>query len=304
MTNEKEDHYKSILSYKILSDADIEAINTNQEEINSLIKVKDKNNLEKVICTYLQLTNHILKYITDKKAPETEKLKNNNKKFPIIIGVTGSVAVGKSTFSKILQFLIPKLSPFGFKSVELVSTDGFLFSNSVLEKKGLMESKGFPESYNKELFYEFMSAISSGVNQTEAPIYSHEIYDILENEKKLISSPDVLIVEGVNLFLNEKAKDNLFDFLIYIDAEEQIIRQWYIERFLELRHRALNDEKSFFNRFSSFSEVEAKDIANNVWEQINLKNLNDNILPTRNLATMIISKDEDHIVEELLLRKI
>ena len=304
MTNEKEDHYKSILSYKILSDADIEAINTNQEEINSLIKVKDKNNLEKVICTYLQLTNHILKYITDKKAPETEKLKNNNKKFPIIIGVTGSVAVGKSTFSKILQFLIPKLSPFGFKSVELVSTDGFLFSNSVLEKKGLMESKGFPESYNKELFYEFMSAISSGVNQTEAPIYSHEIYDILENEKKLISSPDVLIVEGVNLFLNEKAKDNLFDFLIYIDAEEQIIRQWYIERFLELRHRALNDEKSFFNRFSSFSEVEAKDIANNVWEQINLKNLNDNILPTRNLATMIISKNDDHTVEELLLRKI
>ncbi|MEC9392688.1 MAG: type I pantothenate kinase [Pseudomonadota bacterium] len=304
MTNEKEDHYKSILSYKILSDSDIEAINTNQEEINSLIKVKDKNNLKKAINTYLQLTSHILKYIVDKKTSDTEKLKSDNKKFPIVIGVTGSVAVGKSTFSKILQFLIPKLSSFGFKSVELVATDGFLFSNSVLEKKGLMESKGFPESYNKELFYEFMSAISSGVNQTEAPIYSHEIYDILENEKKLISSPDILIIEGVNLFLNEKAKDNLFDFLIYIDAKEQIIRQWYIERFLGLRHQALNDKKSFFNRFSSFSEAETKDIASNVWEKINLKNLNDNILPTRNFATMIISKSEDHMVEESLLRNI
>ena len=302
MTNEKDDHYKSILSYKILSDADIEAISVNQEEINSLIKVKDKINFKKVKNIYLQLTGHILRNIVDQKTPNNEKLKNNNKKFPIIIGVTGSVSVGKSTFSKILQFIIPKLSSFGFKSVELITTDGFLFSNSVLEKKGLMEKKGFPESYNKELFYEFISAIRAGVNRVEVPIYSHEIYDILENEKELISSPDILIIEGVNLFLNEKAKDNLFDFLIYIDAEEQIIRQWYIERFLELRHKALKDEKSFFNRFASFSEAETKEIANSVWEKINLKNLNDNILPTRNLATMIMSKNEDHIVEELLLR--
>jgi len=302
MTNEREDHYKSILSYKILSDANIEAININQEEINLLTKVKDKINLKEVKNTYLQLTSHILRNIVDKKTQNNEKLKNNNKKFPIIIGVTGSVAVGKSTFSKILQFIIPKLSLFGFKSVELVTTDGFLFSNSVLEKKGLMESKGFPESYNKKLFYEFMSAIRSGANRVEVPIYSHEIYDILRNEKKLISSPDILIIEGVNLFLDEKAKDDLFDFLIYIDAEEQTIRQWYVERFLGLRHKALKDDKSFFNRFASLSEAETKDIANSVWEKINLKNLNDNILPTRNLATMIISKNEDHTVEELLLR--
>ena len=226
---------------------------------------------------------------------------------PLIIGIAGSVSVGKSTFAKILQFLISRIID---ENVELVTTDSFLYPNSILEKKGLMQRKGFPESYNTKLLYDFLSNIQSGVKNVEIPKYSHLVYDIIEDENIILNSPSILIVEGINVLQTPIAIDDnykkeishFFDFSIYLDADEPVIRKWYIERFLDLRKEAFSDENSFFNRFTSINDDEAVDLATTIWETINLKNLNENILPTRNRASMIVKKNENHMIEEVWLR--
>ena len=229
---------------------------------------------------------------------------------PLIIGIAGSVSVGKSTFAKIFQLLISR--NFESDNVELVTTDSFLYPNSILEKKGLMQRKGFPESYNTKLLYDFLSNIQSGVKNVEIPKYSHLVYDIIEDENIIVNSPSILIVEGINVLQTpigiddnyEQDISHFFDFSIYLDADEPVIRKWYIERFLDLRKEAFSDESSFFNRFTSINDDEAVDLATTIWETINLRNLNENILPTRNRASMIVKKNENHIIEELWLRKI
>ena len=227
---------------------------------------------------------------------------------PLIIGIAGSVSVGKSTFAKIFQLLISR--NFESDNVELVTTDSFLYPNSILEKKGLMQRKGFPESYNTKLLYDFLSNIQSGVKNVEIPKYSHLVYDIIEDENIILNSPSILIVEGINVLQTPIAIDDnykqeishFFDFSIYLDADEPVIRKWYIERFLDLRKEAFSDENSFFNRFTSINDDEAVDLATTIWETINLKNLNENILPTRNRASMIVKKNENHMIEEVWLR--
>ena len=244
----------------------------------------------------LILINNFGKQIQDKNIEESKIQKSN---IPLIIGIAGSVSVGKSTFSKILQKLFTIVK--GIKNVEIVSTDGFLFPNLVLEKKKIMDKKGFPESYDHKSLLEFLHKTKLGNPNIEVPIYSHNIYDVLENEKKVIVSPTILILEGVNV-LNSSVTE-FCDFSIYLDANKDIIRKWYIKRFLSLRQKSLLDKNSYFKKYNLMTLNEATKLATNVWESINLKNLNDHILPTRNNASLVVKKKHDHSIKELWIRK-
>ena len=284
-----------------------------ERELDDLLGIGVSMDLEEVRDIYLPIAELIV--INIKRSQELNKevhafFKSEESNLPYIIGVAGSVAVGKSTFSRILQVLISRLSDFG--AVDLVTTDGFLYPNKTLEKKDLMERKGFPESFNVRALFDFLSEIKSGKDRVRAPVYSHLTYDIVENEEIVIDNPDILILEGINVLQPPRIKDNIiepiisdfFDFSIYLDAEEPHIRKWYIERFLELRSTAFNQEGAFFNRFANLKDEEAVDVANSIWEEINLKNLEENILPTRNRASLIAKKGKDHNISELWIRKI
>jgi len=284
-----------------------------ERELDDLLGIGVSMDLEEVRDIYLPIAELIV--INIKRSQELNKeihafFKSEESNLPYIIGVAGSVAVGKSTFSRILQVLISRLSDFG--AVDLVTTDGFLYPNKTLEKKDLMERKGFPESFNVRALFDFLSEIKSGKDRVRAPVYSHLTYDIVENEEIVIDNPDILILEGINVLQPPRIKDNIiepiisdfFDFSIYLDAEEPHIRKWYIERFLELRSTAFNQEGAFFNRFANLKDEEAVDVANTIWEEINLKNLEENILPTRNRASLIAKKGKDHNINELWIRKI
>ena len=284
-----------------------------ERELDDLLGIGVSMDLEEVRDIYLPIAELIV--INIKRSQELNKeihafFKSEESNLPYIIGVAGSVAVGKSTFSRILQVLISRLSDFG--AVDLVTTDGFLYPNKTLEKKDLMERKGFPESFNVRALFDFLSEIKSGKDRVRAPVYSHLTYDIVENEEIVIDNPDILILEGINVLQPPRIKDNIiepiisdfFDFSIYLDAEEPHIRKWYIERFLELRSTAFNQEGAFFNRFANLKDEEAVDVANTIWEEINLKNLEENILPTRNRASLIAKKGQDHNINELWIRRI
>ena len=284
-----------------------------ERELDDLLGIGVSMDLEEVRDIYLPIAELIV--INIKRSQELNKeihafFKSEESNLPYIIGVAGSVAVGKSTFSRILQVLISRLSDFG--AVDLVTTDGFLYPNKTLEKKDLMERKGFPESFNVRSLFDFLAEIKSGKDRVRAPVYSHLTYDIVENEEIVIDNPDILILEGINVLQPPRIKDNIiepiisdfFDFSIYLDAEEPHIRKWYIERFLELRSTAFNQEGAFFNRFANLKDEEAVDVANSIWEEINLKNLEENILPTRNRASLIAKKGKDHNINELWIRKI
>ena len=306
MVSKKTDYtYGDNYSYLFLDPPDFPEIikDIDTEEIKSFMSANLEitlSEIKKIYCIINYMNE--LQYVS--QPHRIGKLPN-----PIIIGIAGSVSVGKSTFSKILQFLISRIID---ENVELVTTDSFLYPNSILEKKGLMQRKGFPESYNTKLLYDFLSNIQSGIKNVEIPKYSHLVYDIIEDENIILNSPSILIVEGINVLQTPIAIDDnykkeishFFDFSIYLDADEPVIRKWYIERFLDLRKEAFSDENSFFNRFTSISDDEAVDLATTIWETINLKNLNENILPTRNRASMIVKKNENHMIEELWLRKI
>jgi type I pantothenate kinase len=232
-------------------------------------------------------------------------------KTPFIIGMAGSVAVGKSTTARILKELLGRWpsSP----KVDLVTTDGFLLPNEVLRRENLMERKGFPDSYDVGALLRFLSAIKSGQRDVRAPLYSHLTYDVMQGAYVTIDRPDILIFEGLNVLQpRELPKDgnfvpfvsDFFDFSIYIDAEEELIHSWYIKRFMRLRETAFRNPESFFHRYSQLSEDAAKAIAEGLWGNINLKNLRENILPTRPRADLILRKGEDHLVEEVALRKL
>lgn len=232
-------------------------------------------------------------------------------KTPFIIGIAGPVAVGKSTTARVLKELLARWpsSP----KVDLVTTDGFLHPNAVLRRENLMERKGFPESYDVGAILRFLSAIKSGMRNVRAPLYSHLAYDVLPGEFATIDRPDILIFEGINVLqsrdLPQDGKavpfvSDFFDFSIYVDADEALIRRWYVERFMRLRETAFKDPQSFFHRYSQLSTEAAKAVAEGLWENINLKNLRANVLPTRPRADLILRKGANHLVEEVALRKL
>jgi len=238
-------------------------------------------------------------------------LDEGHERTPFVIGVAGSVAVGKSTTARILKELISRWD--SAPKVDLVTTDGFLFPNEVLARRNLMPRKGFPESYDRRALLRFVSEVKAGKAEVRAPVYSHLVYDIVPDEQIVVRRPDVLIVEGLNVLQPPRAHDNgraglavsdFFDFSVYVDAHVNDIKGWYVDRFLELRQTAFADPDSHFHRYATLTDDAAVDIAENIWDTINAPNLVDNILPTRSRATLVLLKGSDHSVDRVRLRRL
>ncbi|HXR73328.1 type I pantothenate kinase [Actinocrinis sp.] len=230
---------------------------------------------------------------------------------PFVIGIAGSVAVGKSTTARLLQALLARWPE--HPRVELVTTDGFLFPNAELERRGLMARKGFPESYDRRALTRFVADVKSGRPEVSAPVYSHLVYDIVPDERLTVRRPDILIVEGLNVLqpaaLGTDGRIRMgladyFDFSIYVDARTDDIERWYLDRFAQLRATAFTDPDSYFRRFAALSEQEALAQARTFWQRINLPNLVENVLPTRRRATLVLRKGPDHSIERVWLRKL
>jgi type I pantothenate kinase len=284
------------------------------DEIARLRSMHDRLDLSEVEEIYLPLSRLLSIYVEATQRlffAQRRFLGIEDRKMPYIIGVAGSVAVGKSTTARVLQALLARWSP--RPKVDLVTTDGFLFPNSVLERQGVMQKKGFPESYDLPTLLSFLSDIKAGRRPVRAPVYSHLLYDIIPNEIIEIDRPDILIVEGVNVLQTGRLPrdgkavpvvSDFFDFSVYIDAEEAALREWYIRRFLALRDTAFHDPRSYFHRYAPLSDEEATATALAIWERTNRANLEENILPTRPRATLILKKGADHVVETVALRRL
>ncbi|MFE8773761.1 type I pantothenate kinase [Streptococcus pyogenes] len=278
-----------------------------QEELKSITSLNDNISINDVIGIYLPLINLIQVYKIAQENLSFSKslfLKKDIQLRPFIIGISGSVAVGKSTTSRLLQLLLSRTHP--NSQVELVTTDGFLYPNQFLIEQGLLNRKGFPESYNMELLLDFLDSIKNG--QTAfAPVYSHDIYDIIPNQKQSFNNPDFLIVEGINVFQNQQNNrlymSDYFDFSIYIDADSSHIETWYIERFLSILKLAKCDPHNYYAQYAQLPRSEAIAFARNVWKTVNLENLEKFIEPTRNRAELILHKSADHKIDEIYLKK-
>jgi type I pantothenate kinase len=293
---------------------DGEQMTLNADDITRLRTLNDPISFEEAEETYLPLARLLSFYVEATQGlhhASTRFLGTEDRKVPYIIGVAGSVAVGKSTTARILRALLRrwKTSP----KVDLVTTDGFLYPNAELQRRGLMDRKGFPESYDRPRFISFLADIKSGKANVSVPVYSHLVYDVLAGEEVVIDRPDILIVEGLNILQpGELPKDgkpivfasDFLDFSIYIDADETDLRAWFMERFFRLRETAFTDPKSFFKRFAEMSEDEARSYGTWVWENINLPNLLNNIVPTRSRADLILRKGSSHTIEEVELRRV
>mgnify|MGYP001694712355 FL=1 len=278
-----------------------------QKELNSIKSFNDKISLQDVTDVYLPLTNLIQIYKRSKEDLAFSKgifLQKAIKRQPFIIGVSGSVAVGKSTTSRLLQILLSRT--FSNATVELVTTDGFLYPNAHLQEQNLLKRKGFPESYNMELLLDFLDNIKNGQNY-QIPVYSHEIYDIVPDKKQSVTAADFVIVEGINVFQNPQNErlymTDFFDFSIYVDAEVENIETWYLDRFKKLLTLAKEDPNNYYHPFTSQPENKVMEFAQNVWKSINLVNLQDYIEPTRNRAEIILHKTENHEIDEIYLKK-
>ena len=278
-----------------------------QEELNSIKSLNDKISLKEVLDIYLPLINLISIY---KKASEDLSffksifLQEKNRSRPFIIGISGSVAVGKSTTSRLLQILLSRR--FKWASVEMVTTDGFLYPNKVLEQKYILDRKGFPESYDMELLLNFLDSIKNG-EEFEIPVYSHEVYDIISDEKVTIQPVDFLIVEGINVFQNPQNQtlyvSDYFDLSIYVDADVANIETWYLERFQTLLKLAEKDPNNYYHRFTQMPFNQVLAIAQDTWKNINLANLEKYIEPTRSRADIILHKGQNHEIDEIYLKK-
>ena len=289
-------------------------LNLTENEIIELRGLNEPMSIDEVRDVYLPISRLLNLYIsgTEKLFESTILfLGKKNFKVPYIIGIGGSVAVGKSTTSRILQALLSKWSD--NITVSLVNTDGFLMSNNNLEKRSLMERKGFPESYNLTLLLDFLNSVKSGKSNVKAPVYSHLLYDNVPGEFINVNKPDILIIEGLNVLQPAPLPrdgnaipyvSDFFDFSIFVDADEKNIKNWYIQRFLKLKSTAFREEKSYFNKYSYLSDEEAVNVATSLWEKINYVNLIENILPTRQRANLILRKSENHSVNQISLRKL
>jgi type I pantothenate kinase len=284
------------------------------EEVMRLRSLHDRLDIREVEDIYLALSRLLSMYVEATQRlfrAQEDFLVTRDAKMPYIIGVAGSVAVGKSTTARVLQALLARWP--NVPKVDLVTTDGFLYPNAILEREGLMEKKGFPESYDLPALLRFLSDVKAGRRPARAPVYSHLIYDVTPNQWVEVDRPDILIVEGLNVLQTGRLpKDgkaipfvsDFFDFSVYLDADEDVLLSWYIDRFLTLRSTAFRDPKSYFHRYSNLSDAEARETAAGIWRKINLVNLHDNILPTRQRADLILKKDESHAVEEVALRRL
>lgn len=281
-----------------------------ETEIVQLRGLGDPLDMREVSEVYLPLSRLLNLHVTGTKALHrvtSDFLGERAKGTPFVIGVAGSVAVGKSTIARLLRELLSRWD--NTPRVELVTTDGFLLPNSELERRGLMERKGFPEAYDRRALLRFVTAIKSGAPEVRAPFYSHLSYDIVPGAQIVVRQPDVLIVEGLNVLQpagggNRLAVSDLFDFSVYVDARTRDIARWYEERFLKLQRGAFANPKSYFHRYASLTEEQARVRAGEIWASINEPNLLKNIRPTRSRAKLVLRKDANHTVSSVLLRKL
>ncbi len=285
-----------------------------EQDLAELRGINERISLEEVTLVYLPLSRLLNLYVA-----ATQRLRQTTDTFlgalpaPVsyVIAIAGSVAVGKSTAARVIQALLSRWP--NHPRVDLVTTDGFLYPNSVLESKGLMNRKGFPESYDLRALLQFMRDLKSGQPVVEVPVYSHEAYDILPDRKKRIEQPDIMIVEGLNVLQTTDGRggppprtfvSDFFDFSIFIDAEESHVRQWYVDRFLTFQKTVFQSPLSYFHRYANLDHNKAVATAVQIWESINAVNLRQNILPTRERAQLILEKASDHSVTSVKLRKL
>jgi type I pantothenate kinase len=280
-----------------------------ERDLDELRGINEQISLDEVAEVYLPLTRLLNLYVS-----ATQNLAKVSATFlgtlapkvPYVIGVAGSVAVGQSTFARILQALLSRWPD--HPQVDLVTTDGFLHPNAVLLAKDIMNRKGFPESYDTRRLLTFLREVKSGEPTVKAPVYSHVVYDIIPGEELVVTQPDILILEGLNVLqIGTDAREfvsDYFDFSIYLDADEADIERWYVERFLKLRETVFVDPRSYFRHFAALSDEEAVETAHSIWREINGKNLAENIEPTRERASLIMRKDAHHAVTQVELRKL
>lgn len=281
-----------------------------ETEVVEIRGIGDRLDLAEVREVYLPLSRLLSLYATATKrlgAATSDFLQEEDTTTPFVVGVAGSVAVGKSTIARLLRELMSRWP--GTPRVELVTTDGFLYPNAELERRGLMERKGFPESYDRRALLSFITEVKSGAPEVRAPFYSHMRYDIVPDARVVVRRPDVVIVEGLNVLQpppapNDVAVSDLFDFSIFVDADTTNIASWYVDRFLALRQGAFSNPSSYFNVFAHLTDEEAVQTAMGYWNDINMPNLVENVMPTKHRATLVLNKGADHAVESVLLRKL
>jgi type I pantothenate kinase len=285
-----------------------------EPQLRGLVGINERMSLDEVTDVYLPLSRLLNLYVGATQSlhhAAATFLGTDTPRVPFVIGLAGSVAVGKSTTSRVLQALLSRWP--SHPQVDLITTDGFLLPQRVLESRGLTQRKGFPESYDLRRLVRFMADVKSGVAEVSAPVYSHIAYDIVPDEFQVVRQPDIVIVEGLNVLQTGTGRaggaepmfvSDFFDFSIYVDAQEADIEQWYIERFLTLRDTVFQQPSSYFHRYAALTVAEATDTARRVWRTINLVNLRQNVQPTRNRAHLILEKARDHAVRRVRLRKL
>jgi type I pantothenate kinase len=279
-----------------------------EAQLRGLVGLNERMTLAEVADIYLPVSRLLNLYVaaTERLHEATATfLDSSTPRLPFVIGLAGSVAVGKSTTSRVLQALLGGWP--GHPHVDLVTTDGFLWPRRVLEARGLMERKGFPESYDVRRLVRFLADLKSGAPEVCAPVYSHLTYDIVDGEFQVVRQPDVVIVEGLNVLqtgIGPMFVSDFFDFSIYVDANEADIEQWYVERFLALRDTVFRNPSSYFHRYAELTPDESVETARRLWQTINLPNLRQNVLPTRERAHLVLEKGRDHAVRRVRLRRL
>lgn len=293
---------------------DTHPLSLNPDDIRRLRGIGEKLDMLEIEEVYLPLSRLMSFHVSASAGLHrvtSDFLGERPARTPFVLGVAGSVAVGKSTTARILRELLSRwpITP----TVDLVTTDGFLLPNAELERRGILDRKGFPESYDRRALVRFVQEVKAGKAEVKAPVYSHLTYDIVPGEHIVVRRPDVLIVEGLNVLQppiaapnrrNTLAVSDFFDFSVYVDASERDIRQWYVDRFLKLRATAFADPDSYFHRYAALSDHEAVERARSIWSSINAPNLVENIAPTRSRASLVLFKDSDHTVRGVRMRKI
>jgi type I pantothenate kinase len=279
-----------------------------EAQLRQVIGPTERMSLDEVADVYLPLSRLLNLYVAARQRLHEATatfLGAATPRVPYVVGVAGSVAVGKSATSRVLQALLARWP--GHPQVDLITTDGFLLPRAELEARGLMERKGFPESYDQRRLVRFMADLKSGAEEVSAPVYSHLAYDIVPGEHHVVRQPDIVIVEGLNVLQTGSGPSafvsDFFDFSIYVDANEADIEQWYVERFAALRDTVFRNPSSYFHRYATLTPGEATETARSIWRSINLVNLRQNVLPTRERAHLILEKGRDHAVRRVRLRK-